>query len=69
LLLLESIPMLVDRPVSMVGDKMFLNCQWVTEEELSRNWRKCGVEMAGKKVAELWYQSDAEEAAVCGPPF
>ena len=37
LLLVESIPMIVDSPVSMMDDKILLDGQYETEQELSKS--------------------------------
>lgn len=53
LLLVESIPMIVDSPVSMMDDKVLLDGQYETEQELSRSGEKYSVQIRRQDVAKL----------------
>ena len=47
--------MIVDSPVSMMDDKVLLDGQYETEQELSREWRKiqCADKTAGRREAMM----------------
>jgi hypothetical protein len=67
LLLVESIPMIVDSPVSMMDDKILLDGQYETEQELSKSGEKYSVQIRRQDVAKLLMGSRTQRKRAAPP--